>query len=267
MEDIQIIPTGGALGAEVRGLDLSRPLSASQVNRLRAAFLDHSVIFFRDQKISEEDQVRFSRYFGDPVPHVREQPDRPIQEIFIISNVEENGKPIGALGNDEIKFHSDLSYMQRPGSISMLYAIEVPESGGDTMWANCYTAYETLDEGLKERIAGLRAIHLHPRPQQNPPVPASHPVARTHPETGRKVLYVSPHLTSHIEGVGEAEGRALLDRLIAHGTQSRFVWTHKWRAGDLLMWDNRCTMHRRESFDNSLRRVMNRTQMFGDEPY
>ncbi|MBI2951574.1 TauD/TfdA family dioxygenase [bacterium] len=267
MSDIQIIPTGGALGAEARGLDLRQPLSPGQVNRLRAAFLDHGVLFFRDQRISEEDQVRFSRYFGDPAPHVREQPDRPIQEIFIISNVEENGKPIGALGNDEINFHSDLSYMPRPGSISMLYAVEVPESGGDTMWANCCAAYEALDEGLKGRIAGLRAIHKHPRPQQNPPIPASHPVVRTHPETGRKVLYVSPHLTSHIEGASPQEDRELLDRLIAHATQPRFVWAHKWRVGDLLMWDNRCTMHRRESFDNAQRRIMKRTQMFGDEPY
>jgi taurine dioxygenase len=267
MDDPQIVPTGGALGAEVRGVDLRQPLPAGGVNRLRAAFLDRCVLFFRDQRISEEDQVRFSRYFGDPVPHVREQPDRPIQEIFIISNVEEDGKPIGALGNDEIKFHSDLSYMPRPGSISMLYAIEVPESGGDTVWANCYATYEALDEGLKRRVAGLRAVHKHPRPQQNPPVPASHPVVRTHPETGRKVLYVSPHLTSHIEGLGEQEGRGLLDRLIAHGTQPRFAWTHRWRVGDLLMWDNRCTMHRRESFDNNQRRVMKRTQMFGDEPY
>jgi taurine dioxygenase len=267
MSDIQIIPTGGALGAEVRGLDLSRPLSAEQVNRLRAAFLDHCVLFFRDQRISEEDQVRFSRYFGNPVPHVREQADRPIQEIFIISNVQENGKPIGALGNEELQFHSDLAYMQKPGSISILYAVEVPETGGDTIWANAYASYDALDEDLKQRLAGRRAIHRHSRPQQNPPVPASHPVFRTHPETGRKVLYVSPHFTRYIEGIGEEESRELLDRLIAHGTHPRFSWRHQWRVGDLLMWDNRCTMHRRESFDDNQRRLMKRTQMFGDEPY
>ena len=264
---MQIIPTGGALGVEVRGLDLRNPLSSETVNRLRAAFLDHGVLFLRNQQLSEAEQVRFSRYFGNPVPHVREQPDRPIPEIFIISNVEENGKPIGALGNEEIRFHSDLSYMPRPGSISMLYAVEIPETGGDTMWANLYSAYETLDEQTKTQIAKLRAIHQHPRPQQNPPVPASHPVVCTHPETGRRVLYASPHLTSHIEDIGAEEGRALLDRLIAHATQPRFVWTHHWRVGDLLMWDNRCTMHRRESFDNNQRRIMKRTQMFGDEPY
>ena len=265
-QDMQLILTGGALGVEVRGLNLRNALSAETVHHLRAAFLDHGVLFLRDQQLSEVDQVRFSRYFGDPVPHVREQPDRPIPEIFIISNVEEKGRPIGALGNEEIKFHSDLSYMPRPGSISMLYAVEVPEAGGDTMWANLYTAYETLDEQTKTRSARLRAIHKHPRPQQNPPVPASHPVVCVHPETGRKVLYVSPHLTSHIEGLGAEEGQVLLNRLITHATQPRFVWTHHWRVGDLLMWDNRCTMHRRESFDNTQRRIMKRTQMFGDEP-
>ena len=135
------------------------------------------------------------------------------------------------------------------------------------MWANGYAAYDALEEGIKRRLEGLRAVHLHPRPQQNPPVPASHPVFRTHPETGRKVLYVCPDFTRRIEGIDEEESRALLDRLFSHGTEPRFVWTHKWRVGDLLMWDNRCTMHRRESFDNAQRRVMKRTQMFGDEPY
>ena len=265
--EVQIIPTGGALGAEVWGLDLRYPLSAEIVSDLRAAFLDRCVLLFRDQQISEEDQVRFSRYFGHPVPHVREQPDRPIKEIFIISNVGENGRPIGALGYEEINFHSDLSYLHKPGSISILYAVEVPATGGDTMWANCYAAYEALDEGLKKQAAGLKAVHRHPRPQQNPLAPASHAVIRTHPETGRKVLYVNPDFTKYIEGVSEEESRELLDRLLAHATQPRFIWTHRWRVGDLVMWDNRCTMHRRESFDNSQRRIMKRTQMFGDEPY
>jgi taurine dioxygenase len=263
---MKIIPTGGALGAEVKGLDLREPLSNEIVSRLRAAFLKHHVLLFRNQWISEADHLRFSRYFGNPSPHVREQLDRPIEEIFVISNVEENGKPIGALGNDEIRFHSDLSYMQEPGTISILCAVEVTETGGDTMWVNCYAAYESLDEGLKKRVEGLTAIHRHPREQQNPPIPASHPVVRMHSETGRRALYVSPHFTRYIQGVSEEESRELLDRLIAHATQPRFVWKHHWRAGDLMMWDNRCTMHRREAFDNSERRVMKRTQVFGSGP-
>lgn len=264
MGDVEVVPTGGACGAEIRGVDLSRPLSEAQASRIVRALLDHCVIFFRGQEISEADQVRFTRIFGRPVPHVREQADRPIKEIFIISNVTEDGKPIGALGNDEIQFHSDLSYMPEPGTVSILYAIEVPDTGGDTMWVNLYRAYEELDEGLKGRVEDLRAVHRHPRPQQNPPTPAVHPVIRTHPETGRRLIYVSPHLTSHIDGVSEAESRELLDKLVSHATQPKYVWRHRWRVGDLLVWDNRCTMHRRESFPNDQRRVMKRTQIFGE---
>lgn len=266
-KEVQIVPTGGALGAEVRGIDLREPLSTELAERLRTAFFEHCVLFFRNQQISEEDQVRFTRHFGNPIPHVREQPDRPIKEIFIISNVQENGQAIGALGNEELEFHSDLSYMPKPGTISMLYAIEVPASGGDTSWANSYAAYEALDDEMKKRLEGLKAIHRHSRPQQNPPVPASHPIIRTHPETRRKLLYVNPDFTKYIEGLSEAESRELLDQLFAHATQPRFVWTHKWRVGDLLMWDNRCTMHRRDAFDANLRRIMKRTQVFGEETF
>ncbi len=264
---LAVVPSGGPLGAEVMGLDLREPLSAEGVTRLRQALLEHQVLLFRDQHPSEEDQVRFTRYFGEPVPHVREQPDRPIPEIFIISNVTENGMPIGALGNEEIAFHSDLSYLPIPGATSILYAIEVPPRGGETMWANCYLAYDSLPPELRARIEGLRAAHFHPRPQQNPPRPAVHAIVRTHPETRRRSLYVNPHFTRYVEGLCGEESRALLDRLLAHVTSPRFVWTHHWRAGDLVMWDNRCTMHRRESFDNSQRRVMKRTQILGDAPY
>src|SRR5262245_48984575 len=151
MLHVRIVPTGGPLGAEVQGLDLRQQLSTDVVRLLQAAFLEHCVLLFRNQDIGEMDQVVFSRHFGTPTPHVREQPDRPVQEIFVVSNVEEDGKPIGALGYDEIRFHSDLSYMQEPGSISILYAIEVPATGGDTMWANCYKAYEALDEQTKKK--------------------------------------------------------------------------------------------------------------------
>ena len=263
MDPFEVIPTGGALGAEVRGLDLRRELEAGTVRTLRAAFLDHSVLFFRGQEISQQDLVRFTRYFGDPVPHVRPQPDRPIEEIFVISNVTEDGKPIGALGSEEIPFHSDLSYLPQPGTISMLYALEIPVMGGETMWANGYAAYETLDPDLKHNIDRLHAVHRHPIDALNTPEPTLHPVVRTHPETGRKVIYVSPHLTHHIADLARPEGKVLLEELIAHATDARFVWKHQWRVGDLVMWDNRCTMHRRTPFDDRQRRVMWRTQMFG----
>jgi taurine dioxygenase len=264
-DKIQVVATGGALAAEIRGLDLRHPLPPESVRVVKQALWDHCVIYFRGQQISEENQVQFTRYFGTPVEHVRKQAERRVKEIFIISNVKENGEMIGALGNDEISFHSDLAYMPKPGTLSMLYAAEVPSTGGNTQWANCYTAYETLDEGLKQRIAGLRATHRHYIEEQNPKELADHPIVRTHPETGRKSLFVSPHFTKSILGLSEAESREILERLFAHVVQPQFVWTHRWQVGDLLVWDNRPTMHRRESFPADQRRIMKRTQIFGDE--
>lgn len=268
-ERLKITPTGGALGAEISGLDLANELCAETLNRLRRALLDHCVIFFRDQHISEADQVRFTSYFGRPVAHVREQPDRPIKEIFILSNITENGQPIGALGNAEITFHSDLSYMPQPGTISILYAVEVPSHGGATQWCNCRAAYEALDEDTMNELRNLRAVHRHYIETQNPLHQlVDHPVVRTHPETGRKGLFVSPHLTKYIVGLTAAKSKELLDRLVAHMLQPRFIWSHEWRPRDLVVWDNRPTMHRREPFPNSERRIIKRTQIFNDEvPY
>ena len=264
MDSFEVIPTGGALGAEVRGLDLRSELDGETVRVLRGAFLDHCVLFFRGQEISQEDLVRFTQYFGRPVPHVRPQPDRPIEEIFVISNVTEDGKPIGALGSEEIPFHSDLSYLPEPGTISLLYALEIPDEGGETMWANGYASYEALHPGMKARIDGLNAVHRHPIDTLNTPEPTMHPVIRIHPETGRKVIYVSPHLTHHIADMEREGGQVLLDELVAQATDPRFVWRHRWAVGDLVMWDNRCTMHRRTPFDDRQRRVMWRTQVFGE---
>ncbi|MGH9324710.1 MAG: TauD/TfdA dioxygenase family protein [Vicinamibacteria bacterium] len=264
---MEIFPTGGALGAEVKGVDVSRPLDDATVRALQRAALDHLLLLFRDQKLSDEGQVRFSRYFGDPRPHVREQSEREVQEIFVVSNVVVDGKPIGALGYGELTFHSDLSYLQRPGSFSIVYAVEVPASGGDTQWANAYTAYDALPEALRDRVLPLTAIHRHGEEKQNPEVPASHPVVRTHPGTGRRALFVSPQFTRRIEGVSEEESAALLEALFTHLARPQFVWTHKWRAGDLVLWDNRCTLHRREPFDERERRILKRTQMFGEVPY
>lgn len=265
---LQVVPTGGALGAEIRGLDLSHPLPQDTVQCLRQALLDHCVIFFRHQQISESDQVRFTSYFGRPIEHVREQPDRPIKEIFYISNIQENGQPIGALGNEELTFHSDLSYLPQPGRISVLYAVELPKVGGATQWCNGYAAYEALGADLKTRLHGLRAIHRHPIDAQNHPGLVTQPVVRTHPETKRKALFVSPQFTRQIIGIEPSESRQLLEVLFTHMTQPRFVWTHDWRLGDVVMWDNRPTMHRREPFPASERRLLKRTQIFNDEtPY
>lgn len=266
---MQIIPTGGALGAEIRGVDVGRPLSPETVAALRSAVLDHLLLIFRDQRLTEEEQVRFSRYFGRPEPHVRKRPekDASLPEIFVVSNVRENGKTVGALGSGELTFHSDLSYMPRPGSFSVVYAVEVPRDGGDTQWANGYAAYDALSPDLRERVLGLRAVHRHGEDEQNPDPPASHPIVRTHPDTKRRAMYVSPQFTRYIEGMPREESDHLLDVLLRHVTRPEFVWTHQWRPGDVVVWDNRCTMHRREPFAETERRILKRTQMFGDAPF
>lgn len=259
---INITPSGGALGAEIQGLDLSQPLTQTDVQTIRQALNDHCVVFFRNQNLSEEDQIRFTNYFGPAVEHVRKQPEREHKEIFIVSNILENGQPIGALGDGEITFHSDLSYLKRPGTISVLYAVEIPSTGGGTQWCNCYTAYEALDDTTKKRLKGLRAVRRHYVEEQNSPERVDHPVVRTHPETGRQSLYVGPHLTKYILDMPTDESDALLKTLSEHAARPEFIWTHTWQVGDLVMWDNRPTMHRREPFPSTERRFMKRTQVF-----
>jgi taurine dioxygenase len=262
---VRVVDSGGSLGAEFVGLDLSEALAPEHVSLVRAALLERGVIVFRGQHLTDEEQVRFTRYFGNPVEHVRKQRERRVKEIFIISNVKENGEPIGALGSDLIDFHSDLSYLPKPGTITLLYAVEVPSEGGQTQWCDCRAAYDALPADRRSHLQTLRAVHRHPVDDQNPPQPTVHPVVRRHPETGRQSLYVSPHLTLGLDGLPAADSRAQLQTMYEHMEQSQFVWTHDWRVGDLVMWDNRFTSHRRLAFPDDQRRIMNRTQIFGEE--
>ena len=262
---LTVVATGGALGAEIKDYNLSNSLTTAQAAQVRQAMLDYGVIFFRGQELSDEDIVRFTAHFGKPVPHVRKQRERKVKEIFIISNVKENGEPIGELGDELIPFHSDLSYLERPGTLSVLYAVEIPAEGGQTQWCNCTTAYETLDDTIKKRLKGLRAVHRHHVNAQNPTEHIAHPIVCTHPETARRSLYVGPHLTRYIAGLDKQESDTLLAELYAHLEQPRFVWTHEWQVGDLVLFDNRPTMHRRLAFPSDQRRIMKRTQIFNDE--
>ncbi|MDD9905390.1 MAG: TauD/TfdA family dioxygenase [Rhodospirillaceae bacterium] len=265
LDSMDVIPTGAALGAEITGPDLSRPLPAETVAALRAAVLEHGVVFFRGQSLDDAAQLAFTRYFGPASVHIRDnQPDRPTDEIMMVSNVRENGKPIGSLGHGEIRFHSDLSYMPHPGTFSILYAVEIPAAGGATSWCNNSAAYDGLDDAMKVRLDGLRATHLHFRPEQNPDPSVDHPIVCTHPETGHKTLFVSPYFTKSVVGMAEDEGQTLLDTLFAHQTRDAYIWAHHWRVGDLVMWDNRATMHRREPFPDSQRRILKRTQIFSE---
>lgn len=282
---IEVIPTGAALGAEVRGLDLSKPLTDAEFEAVQQAWYDHVVLLFRGQKITDDDLIRFSDRFGELDIAPASATDmaggqalsRP--EIWIISNVVENGRPIGALGDKEAEWHTDMSYVAEPPMASVLYSLEIPDAGGDTSFANMYKALEELPDDLRAAIEGrmcnhdssttsvgeLRAGAGAVTDVRTAPG-AKHPIIRTHPATGGKSLYLGRRLNGYIEGYSVAESETLLDRLWAHCAKPEFSWTHQWKVGDLLIWDNRCAIHRRASFDGSQRRVMHRTQIKGRAP-
>jgi alpha-ketoglutarate-dependent taurine dioxygenase len=272
------------LGAEVVGLDLARPLSEATFAAVRQAFLaSEGVLVLRDQRISPEQHIQFSRRFGPLMVHVLRQflyPGHP--EILLVSNVIENGKPVG-LGDAGRYWHSDLSYVAEPSLGSLLHAQEIPPEGGDTSFANLYAAYEALPEDVKRRIDGKRAVHsyenIYERLQGSafrPPLTAAqkaevqavtHPVVRTHPETGRKALFVSEGFTARILDMPEDESDATLKFLFAHSTEPRFVYRHRWQDHDLVLWDNRCAIHFAHGCPPHLRRHMHRTTVKGDVPF
>lgn len=284
MSAISINRIGEALGAEVSGVDVSKPIAADTFAAIRKAWLDNLVLRFRGQKLTDPQMLEFSRLFGEldpPGPNPYGKPFLPQHpEMNVISNVKEGGTPIGGLGDGEAIWHSDMTYTDAPPSAALLYALELPAEGGDTYWANMYQAYEALPAETKKRIEGLKAIHdatynsagdkrkgyddvTDPRRAPG----ARHGLVRTHPETGRKCLFLGRRRNSYIVGLGLDESEALLDALWAHATQPRFVFRQQWKIGDLMIWDNRCTLHRRDSFDPNARRVMHRTQVKGDRPY
>ena len=275
----QIRKVGKALGADLDGVDLAEPLAASTLAAIRKAWLDHLVIRFRGQVLSDPQLIAFSALFGEldppgPNPYGRPfLPEHP--EMNVISNIKgQDGVPIGGLGDGEAIWHADMTYTENPPMGAILHALEVPPSGGDTYWANMYLAYETLPATLKKRIDGRKAIHdatynsaglirkgyaelTDPRKAPG----AQHPLVRTHPETSRKSLFLGRRRNSYVVGLELAESEALLDELWAHATRPELSFRQQWRAGDVLMWDNRCTLHRRDPFDPSARRLMHRTQI------
>ncbi|MEQ8282866.1 MAG: TauD/TfdA family dioxygenase [Parvibaculum sp.] len=282
---IEIIPSRSALGAEVRGVDLAKPLTDDAFMAIQQAWYDHIVLLFRGQNLSDDDLIRFSRHFGelDIAPASAndmagaQEKSRP--EIWIISNVLENGKPIGALGDKEAEWHTDMSYVAAPPMASVLYSLEIPRTGGDTSFANMYKALEALPDDLRAAIDGRSCNHdasttsvgelragadavLDVRTAPG----AKHPTIRTHPATGGKALYLGRRLNGYLEGLPVEESEQLLDRLWAHCAKPEFSWTHQWAVGDMLIWDNRCAIHRRDGFDGRERRVMHRTQIKGDAP-
>ncbi|OZI26092.1 taurine dioxygenase [Bordetella genomosp. 9] len=282
-QSIDIRPLSGPLGAEVLGLDLSRPLNDEDFRRIHRAHLDHHVLVFRDQRITPRQQIDFSRRFGPLQIHVlRNFQLAGHPEVLVVSNIKENGQPIG-LGDAGAFWHSDLSYKDKPSLGSLLHAQELPPQGGDTLFSNQHAAYEDLPAALKRTLDGKRAEHnylakyedLRARSPWRPPLtakqieevkPAVHPVVRMHPETGRKALFVNEHFTTRILGLPEDESRALLDELFAFSVRPEYLYTHYWQPGDMVFWDNRSVMHLAAGTPDFLRRKLYRTTIEGDIP-
>lgn len=289
---ISITPLSDALGAEIRGVDVSGTIDDVAMGRIKDAFHAHSVLLFRDQDLTPEQHISFSRQFGPLEIHVSKQYLLPgHQEILVLSNERNPDGSRVSIADGGTGWHSDLSYMERPAMGSLLYAVDTPDIPGvvqDTAWSSCYLAYETLPEGLKRRVQGLNGIHVFDQ-DRNPRMPSidtryrdthtpalraltpprEHPIVRTHPVTGRKALFVSIRFTIGIAEMEGAQGDELLDGLFAHQAEGGIDYLHQWRRGDLILWDNRCTNHRAvgEVAEPPHIRRMHRTTLSGDIPH
>lgn len=273
--DLQTRPLSRALGAEILNVDLSADLSDDLFSKIQDIWHANLVIILHNQRLDEDQQVRFAKRFGAlSKSHTgRFTTDNP--SVMLISNIRENGKPIGALPDGEMQFHSDQCHQEKPARGSMLYAIEIPSSGGNTLFANCYSAYETLPEEIKTQIAGRKAINVYDydaasrirgsKIREGVPFFA-HPIVRTHPVTKRKALYVNRLMSVSIEGMEDAESDKLLNVLFDHQEQSRFVYEHVWQVNDLVLWDNCCTLHARTDFSENERRLLRRVVIAGEKP-
>jgi taurine dioxygenase len=277
---VTIGPAGEALGAEIQRVDL-KSISHADFCGIHNAWLDRLVLLFRGQQLTDEDLIAFSRRLGNldwaPIQETGRRFVDGYPEIYVVSNVIENGVPIGSLGAGEAVWHTDMSYLEDPPKASMLYALEVPPGGGDTWFCNMYLAYESLPDPLKQRIQGLTLKHdgtynsggyvrqgvtAVDDPQTSPGT--YHPLVCRHPETGRRGLYLGRRRNACISGLPRAESESLLDELWYLATRDQFTWRHEWQVGDVVLWDNRCTMHRRDPFDPDSRRVLHRTQIKGE---
>ena len=274
-----VVPRTRYIGAEIRGLDLRQKPDEATIKAIYQAWLDHLVVVFPGQNLSQEDLMRVTGYFGEqgvmrrPAKFFPQGYSKILPGIMLISNIRENGEPIGALPDGEMHFHSDQCHQEIPAKATVLYAIEVPSRGGNTLFANGYAAYETLPESMKHRIAGRRALNAYDKDStlrtasyENAGSSFWHPVVRTHPATRRKALYVNRLMTREIEGLSREESDALLQKLFDHQEQRKFVYEHVWRPGDILMWDNRCAVHARTDFPAGERRLLRRVTILGERP-
>jgi alpha-ketoglutarate-dependent taurine dioxygenase len=283
--DIQVVPLSPACGAEIRGVDLTKPLSKETVEAIRDAWNKHIVLVFRGQTVSQDQQLTFASYFGDlgsrkKAPEAlrsrAEGVKQDHEKVLLVSNIKENGVPIGAFGEGEFWFHIDSGYSPRPYKYTFLYALELPSTGGNTMFSNMYKAYEAVPDELKRKLKGKRALHIHEYNRSKQAGSSGdisgiphcyHPVFITHPETGRKTLFVDRLMTTQLEGFDPAEGGEILERLYEIGERREFIYEHVWQLGDFLMWDNRCTIHARTDFPKEERRLLRRCTVEGEPLY
>ena len=274
-DEIGVRPLSASIGAEIVGLDLSQPMSDALFAKVLDTWHRNLVILFRDQQLREDDQVRFGALFGPPAVSHTKRFTTANPAVMLNSNIRENGQLIGALPDGEMHFHSDQCHQERPAMASMLYALEVPSKGGNTLFANAYKAYETLPESIKTRIEGRKALNAydyqaaatHRGTRLREGIPSCwHPAVRTQPATGKKALYVNRLMTIAIEGMPEEESDRLLGTLFDHQEQPQFVYEHVWRPHDLLLWDNRCALHARTDFSAAERRLLRRLTILGEKP-
>ena len=271
---IEVRPIAGALGAEITGVDIGVSLDDEVVLEMRQALLDHLVIFFREQNLTPQHQLDFALRFGEPVeyPQLKGLPDCPF--VTPVIKREHERANFGGV------WHSDTTYLERPPAASMLYAVELPPVGGDTLFANQYLAYETLSDGLKQALAGLTGVNTSTKAEisrtredrqreagvERKALTGKHPVVRTHPETGRKALYVNVAHTARFEGWTEHESAPLLDYLFLHQVKPEFTCRFRWERGSLAFWDNRCAQHNAVNDYHGFKRVMHRVTLAGDTP-
>ena len=264
----------GPIGVEIDDIDLSQPLAREARQRIVAALLDRHVVVYPNQALTREQQYEFTAQFGEVESHGGRRPGKRQDVAHVTANLDADGNPSDRFAKGaNYRWHTDKPYYTTPPALTTLYAVELPPVGGDTEFANTALAYDALPEATKQRIARLRVVFQwehgrRPGYYANELPPVDHPLVRTHPETGRKALYLGHHAMG-IAGLPEAEGAALLDELLRHTTEPRFTYTHRWRVGDLVMWDNRCLLHRAvANYEmTTYRRVMHRNVVKGTTPY
>jgi taurine dioxygenase len=279
---LDIVKLAPSIGAEIRGIDLHQPQDAATIAAIRKAWLDSIVLVFRGQELTQDDQLRITSWFGEVGEIARPKALRPagyqrlLDNIMLISNIRENGEPIGALPDGEMMFHHDMMHAPVPHNATLLYSVEVPSTGGNTLFASGYAAYDTLDPAVRAKLEGRRsACHYNYGSTQRGDDrgvvafgESQHPVFRTHDETGRKAVYVNRLMTVGVAGMDRAESDPLLNAVWDHAEKPEFVYEHVWRKGDLLVWDNRCSMHARTDFPSTERRLLLRTTVKGTKaPY